>query len=192
MANFFKSLIVALTGVALGLLATWYSIDEGQGFGAVRAGPWIGWPRAGTPAADPYARAAISRTGEVPLGAAEGLAFLARIDSAGRPLQKQCVYTITPPVPVARYWTLSITSPEGESQNNDFGRSSITSSEIIRTGRGAFSIILARQVQPGNWLPMSATGAFVLVLRLYDTPVSSAASTLKDSDMPQIKRGACA
>ena len=191
MANFIKSVIVALTGVALGLAATWFSIEEGRGFGAVRAGPWIGWPRAGSPTADPYARAAISRTGEVPLGLAEGLSFLARIDSGGRPLQRNCVYNIEPPVPVARYWSVSISTPDGAAISNDFDRSGITSSEIIRTGANNFKIVLSSDVAPGNWLPLTAEGPFVLVLRLYDTSVSAATSALKAVDMPAIKRGAC-
>ncbi len=192
MAVFFKSLFVVTIGVALGLFATWFSIEQGHGFGAVKAGPWLGWPRAGTTSADPYARAAISRTAELPLGLAEGLSFLARSDSSGRPLRRECIYTISPPVPAARYWTISVASPQGVTLTNDFGRTGFTSREIIRTGPGRFSIKLAREVQSGNWLPMAAEGPFVLVLRLYDTPVSSAASALKGSDMPSITRGACA
>ena len=192
MANFIKSVIVALTGVMLGLAATWLSIEKGHGFGAVRAGPWIGWPRAGSPSADPYARAAISRTGEVPLSLAEGLSFQAHEDSAGQPLQRNCVYTIEPPIPVARYWSLSVSTPDGAALSNDFDRSGITSSEIIRSGSGTFKIVMAQGVQPGNWLPLDSTGPFVLVLRLYDTPVSAATSALRASDMPAIKRGACA
>ncbi|MGE3247693.1 MAG: DUF1214 domain-containing protein [Beijerinckiaceae bacterium] len=191
MVNFFKSLFVALAGTALGLLATWFSIEQGQGFGAVQAGPWIGWPRAGTQEADPYARAAMSRTGEVPLGLAEGLSFLARADSAGEPLQSGCAYTIRPPMPVARYWSLSVSSPEGQPLNSNFGRSGLTSSEIYRTGAGTFSISVSSRVQPGNWLPVPERQPFVLMLRLYDTPISAAASALRASDMPGIDKGAC-
>lgn len=191
MAIFFKAVLVAIVGVALGLLATWLSIDEGRGFGAVRAGPWIGWPRAGTAAADPYAKAAMSRTGEIPLGLAEGLSFIARTDSQNRPLQKNCTYTIKPPVPVARYWAISLATPEGQVTNNDFGRTGLTSSEIVRTGSNQFSITISTDVQSGNWLPINGKNDFVLVLRLYDTPVSAAASTLRAADMPGIFRGTC-
>ena len=191
MATFFKSLVVALAGIALGLLATWFSIERGHGLGAVHAGPWIGWPRAGTPDADPYARAAMSRTGEVPLGAAEGLSFLARADSSGNALDGACSYTVTPPVPVARYWTLSVATPGGKTVSNDFGRTGVTSSEIFRSGAGRFSIALSATVAPGNWLPVPKRQSFVLVLRLYDTPASAAAGSLKASDMPTIARGAC-
>ena len=190
-ANFIKSLVVALAGIGLGLLATWLSIEKGRGFGAVHAGPWIGWPRAGTPNADPYARAAMSRTGEVPLGLAEGLTFLARKDSAGEQLQGSCHYTIAPPVPPARYWTLSLATPEGKAISTDFSRTGLTSSEIVRSSANKFTISVSATVEPGNWLPAITRKPFVLVLRLYDTPASAAANALKAGDMPKITRGAC-
>jgi hypothetical protein len=190
-ANFIKSLVVALAGIGLGLLATWLSIEKGRGFGAVHAGPWIGWPRAGTPNADPYARAAMARTGEVPLGLAEGLTFLAHEDSDGQQLQGSCQYKITPPVPPARYWTLSLATPEGKAISNDFGRTGLTSSEIIRSGADRFAVSVSATVEPGNWLPVNIRQPFVLVLRLYDTPASAAATALKAADMPAITRGAC-
>ena len=51
-----------------------------------RSGAWTAWPHAGSPDADPYSIAMLARTGEVPLGAGEGIAFTAEIDSDGAPL----------------------------------------------------------------------------------------------------------
>ena len=71
MLHILKMIIIAAAGVALGLAATFFSVERsqnlGQGaglwFGAVKAGPWTGWPKTGTRDADPYARALFARTG---------------------------------------------------------------------------------------------------------------------------------
>jgi hypothetical protein len=84
-------LIIAALGLWLGLAATYYSVERGHDlgfgtglvFGAVKAGPWSGWPKTGTREADPYARALFARNGETPLGVTEGLGFIARSDSDG-------------------------------------------------------------------------------------------------------------
>ena len=191
MAIFFKSIIVAIAGAVLGLLLTWLSIERGHGFGAVRAGPWIGWPKAGTGRADPYARAAMARTGQVPLDLAEGLTFIARSDSSGARLDPACSYAIRPPVPIARYWSLTVSTPEGQQQRYDAIRRGMTSSEIFRRGPNGFTIMVASAVKPGNWLPIMPGEPFVLVLRLYDTPVSAAASALGAQDLPRIERKDC-
>ena len=82
-------------GVALGLALTWAAVERGYGFGAVKAGPWTAWPRTGSPDADPYARAVLSRSAEIPLALAEGLTFTATSDSGGVPLDGACRYTLS-------------------------------------------------------------------------------------------------
>ncbi len=191
MAVFFKSIAVAVLGAALGLLLTWLSIEQGRGFGAVRAGPWIGWPKAGTPDADPYAKAAMSRTGEVPLDLAEGLTFTARQDSSGSALNPACTYVIRPPMPVARFWTISVMPPSGRTVKAGDLRQGMTSSEIYRTGSAEFSITISSIASPGNWLPIKPDAPLVLMLRLYDSPVTAAATALNADDWPKIERGAC-
>ena len=59
-------------------------IEHGFIFGAVTAGAWTAWPTAGSADADPYSLATLARTGEVPLGAGEGIAFTAEDDSRRR------------------------------------------------------------------------------------------------------------
>jgi len=187
-----KLLVALVLGLALGLGATWASLDKGIGFGLVRAGPWIAFPKAGSRGADPYARAALSRTGELPLDLAEGLAFTARWDSEGAALEAACAYRIEGPAPQARYWTLSALSADGRLVANAAERLAFTSAEIVRPERGGWSVRVGRQAQPGNWLPYGGQGPFQIVLRLYDTPVSATAASLRANDLPRIVREGCA
>lgn len=191
MLNFFKTVVFAALGVVLGLAATWASVERGFGFGAVTAGVWTSWPKAGSPDVDPYARAALSRSGELPLGLAEGLSFIAAGDGSGAPLRGNCVYQLAGPMPAARYWTLSATTLDGYVLGNAANRYGFTSAEIVRRAGGAFTLEIARDVQPGNWLPLGSADAFLLVLRLYDTPVSATASALKAGSLPTIRRVDC-
>jgi hypothetical protein len=190
--TFTKTLLAAIIGVALGLTATWFAVERGYGFGAVSSGPWTGWPKTGSRDADPYARAIIARTGEVPLGLAEGLSFTARTDETGAELNPSCDYTLSDPVPPARYWTVTAMTPRGALIDNPAGHFGLTSAEIVRDMRGKFEITVSRQARAGNWLPLGDAPEFVLVLRLYDTPLSSASSSIGITPMPQLKRGRCA
>lgn len=191
MHNFLKTVVSAGLGLVLGLAATYYSVDRGLGFGAVRAGPWTAWPRAGSVEIDPYARAALSRTGEAPLGQAEGLSLVAATDTAGNPLRGNCVYTVAGTMPPARYWTISVLTREGRVVPNSANRHGFTSSEILRRAGGAFSIVLARDAQPGNWLPTGNATGLLLVLRAYDSPISATASALTQQGLPAIERMSC-
>lgn len=197
MTAFLKTLAVAALGVALGLLSTWLAVEHGYGFGAVNAGAWTAWPKTGGSDADPYARAVMARTGEIPLSAAEGLSFIAKTDDSGAALEARCDYIIRSPTPIARYWTLSSVTPAGFLPNSkglpdskDIRRG-FTSAEVVRATDGAFEIALSREVRPGNWLPLPDASAFHLMLRLYDTQVSSTSAVIDARVMPKITRGAC-
>ena len=179
-------------GVALGLALTFVAVERGLGFGAVNAGPWTGWPRTGSRDADPYARAVLSRTGETPLGTAEGLSFVARADSAGALLDPRCDYVVGGATPAARWWTISVMTPEGRLVPNAARVTGFTSAEIVRDAEGAFEIIASSAARPGNWLPLEPSSPFIFVLRLYDTTLSATSSALDGNSMPSITRRRCA
>jgi hypothetical protein len=179
-----------LCGLALGFAVTAATLKDGHGFGAVRAGPWTAWPRAGGPDIDPYARAAIARRGEAPLGRDEGLTFVASADSAGAPLEGHCDYRISDPLPAARFWTLGLASRLGAPLANPAGRYGYTSADILRREGGAFDLAISRSARPGNWLSPGEANAFVLVLRLYETPLDTA--RLDAARFPNIVKLGCA
>jgi hypothetical protein len=187
--------VLVAYAIALALLVGFgsaYWVLKGEyPVGSVHVGPWITWPKIGSRDADPYARAVVARSGDIPLGLGEGLAFFAPADNAGRALDTNCAYRVGSVTPQARYWTLTIYDADGRPARTDLGRSGMTSAEILRRDDGSFVIDLSRTVRPGNWLQLPSSGAFTLMLRLYDTPVAAGSAALDGRVLPGIERVEC-
>jgi hypothetical protein len=188
-----KMLFAAVAGLALGLGLTRESVDRGVAFATSRIGPWVAANGAGTENEDPYERADLARRAEIPLGLGEGLSFVASVDSSGAPLDGRCDYFVSRSTPPARYWSLSVMTPQGALLDNAAHRYGFTSAELVRASDGDFTIEADRSARPGNWLPLGARlSSFVFVLRLYDTPVTATLRNLAAADMPAITRKGCA
>ena len=185
------SFLTLLVAAALGLGATWFALTRNTAFGAVRIGAWTAWPRSGSTDIDPYARAGIARTGELPVGLGDGVAFLARGDDGGRPFDGRCEVVLRGTTPPARFWTLTLYDPEGRLVANSANRYGFTSQEIVRAADGSFEIVAAPRARAGNWLPTGGAERYLLVLRLYDTPVGVATRTAKDAPMPSVTQAGC-
>ena len=192
MTIFVKALLACAIGVAVGLAASAYALTGASPFDRVRLGPWEIEPHAGSMDSDPYTRARVERSGEIPLAVGEGLRLIARDDDDGRPLDARCVYRVGPRVPPARYWTISVVDPEGWPIENAAQRYGFRSSEILRAANGDFTITISAEAAPGNWLPVVATKPFALALRLYDTPLGATAGGIEKSTTPQVVRIGCA
>jgi hypothetical protein len=93
--------------------------------------------------------------------------------------------------PQARFWTLTLYDPEGRLVANSVQRQGFTSQEIIRKADGSFDVTVGPRARPGNWLPTGGVEKYVLVLRLYDTPVGMATRTGRDAPMPALVKRAC-
>ena len=185
------SFITFLIAAAVGLGATWLTLTRGVAFGSLNIGAWTAWPKSGSVDIDPYARANIARTGELPTGMGDGVAFYASSDDARNSFDGRCTFTISGMTPVARYWTITLYNPEGKLVANSIDRHSFTSDEIVRDSDGGFAITVAPLARPGNWLPTGGADKFVLVLRLYDTPLGVSTGTTKEGPMPAIVRKGC-
>jgi hypothetical protein len=70
-------------------------------------------------------------------------------------------------------------------------RYGFTSQEVIRRADGTFEITIGPRARPGNWLPTGGVEKYLLVLRLYDTPIGMATRSGRDAPMPSIGRRAC-
>jgi len=176
---------------AFGLGLTQFALTRGTAFGAITIGAWTAWPKTGTADIDPYARAAIARSGELPIGSGDGVAFFASADDAGRALDGRCTVTISGTTPPARFWTVTLYDLDGRLVPNAVDRYGFTSQEIARRTDGSFEIALSARARAGNWLPTGGIDRYVVVLRLYDTPVGVATRTAKDAPMPAVAQGTC-
>lgn len=184
--------LLALTIAAgIGLGATWLTITQGTAYGGVTIGAWTAWPKVGTPGIDPYARAMVARSGELPVGSGDGVAFHARSDDTAQPLDGRCDTALTGITPQARYFTITLYDLEGRLVANAVQRHGFTSQEIIRRADGTFEIMIGPRARPGNWLPTGGIERYLLVLRLYDTPIGVATRSGREAPMPAIIRKAC-
>ncbi len=188
---FFSSCFTLILAAAIGLGATWLTLTRGVAFGPLNVGAWTAWPKSGTVDIDPYARATIARTGELPVGTGDGVAFYARADDTGNALDGRCTFVISGMTPAARYWTLTLYDPHGRLVANAIDRHGFTSAEILREGDGRFAINVGPRARPGNWLPSGGIERFILVWRLYDTPIGVASRTTKEGPMPAVVRKGC-
>ena len=191
MRLFLASLFTFVLAAAIGLGATWLTLSRGVAFGALTIGAWTAQPKSGSVDIDPYARAIIARSGELPTGYGDGIAFTATADNAGDPLDGRCSFIVSGMTPAARYWTVTLYDPLGRLIANTIDRHGFTSAEIVRAIDGRFVINVGPQARPGNWLPTGGVERFVLVWRLYDTPIGVAMRTVREVPMPAIERKGC-
>lgn len=190
LALILKITACVFAGALLGLAFTAASLRPDRR--GVAIGPWQASPRDGSLAIDPYALAANARAGTLPLGSAEGLSFLAQEDDGGRALDPRCDYAVKGPMPPARYWTLSLLDGAGFPVANAANRYGFTSAEILRFGEdGPGRITVSPRARSGNWLPAEGGRPYRLMLRLYDTSLSTGRGTLDKVRMPSITRIGC-
>jgi hypothetical protein len=188
---FVSSCLTLILAAAIGLGATWLTLTRGVAFGAMTVGAWTAWPKTGSVDIDPYARATIARTGALPIGVGDGVAFFARTDDAGNALDGRCTFLVSGATPAARYWTVTLYDARGRLVANTIDRHGFTSGEVVRDTSGNVTITVAPRARPGNWLPSGGVEQFVLVWRLYDTPIGVASLTTKERPMPIIVRTGC-
>jgi hypothetical protein len=186
--------LVVVLAALLGISSAYLIIEREQPLDAVTIGPWHAYPKAGTAAADPYSVAIYTRGAVIPLASGEGLALVAREDSAGHQLDPTCIYRIAGQTPSARLWTLTAVDGHGRLTVTRPGRVNLASDTLLRRPDGTFEIIAARQPHSGNWLPLAAdaraSDGLRFVLRLYDAPVTTGAA-LDGVSMPAIDRLGC-
>ena len=180
------SLFALAVAALVGLGTTWLTLTRGTAFGAVAIGAWTAFPKSGTRDIDPYARASIARSGELPIGSGDGVSFYARNDDDGRAFDGRCDVRISGTTPQARYWTLPLYEPQGRLVGKTIARPGFTSQEIVRNADGNFDIVVAPRARAGNWLPTNGVESYILVLRLYDSPVGVATRAAREAPMPAV------
>ncbi|MBI1205095.1 MAG: DUF1214 domain-containing protein [Rhodopseudomonas sp.] len=185
------TLFALIVAAAIGLGATYFALTRGAAFDALTIGSWTAFPKTGTVEADPYARATIARTGQLPIALGDGVAFTARADDNGQSLDGRCDVILSGITPTARFWTLTLYNPDGELVANSINRFGFTSQEIVRHADGSFEIVVAPRANPENWLPTGGVERYTLMLRLYDTAVGVATKAGREVPMPQLVTRGC-
>ena len=185
------TLFAFAVAAVIGLGATYFALTRGAAFGALTIGSWTARPKTGTADADPYARATIARTGQLPVALGDGVSFTAQTDDSGKLLDGRCDIVLSGVTPAARVWTLTLYNTEGGLVANSIERFGFSSQEIVRHADGSFEIVVAPRANPGNWLPAGGIERYALVLRFYDTAVGVSTKAGRELPMPAITNRSC-
>ena len=142
-----RDLFTLLYGICLALglgigSAVW-ATNQLPALGELDIGGWSANPGIGGSNPDPYSQAYFSRSGGLPLAAAEGLTFLRRADDGGEPLVAECSYVMRGNTPGARRWTLQVLHDGLPYSAGEDLPVSAHSRGILRDANGAFEIAIA-------------------------------------------------
>lgn len=185
-----RLLMMIAVALVVGFGLSYYALTDGRLFGAVQLGPWTAWPDIGSPQPNPYTRGHITREAALQLGQSEGLTFIANQDSDGAALDLRCSYRLDGRVPVSTFWTLEAIDPVTWANLSAPGTdAAMRSSEIVRVDN-AMLIHVGTHLRPLNWLELTGTGPFSLVMTLYDTTALLGFSS-SDTVMPSITSEGC-
>jgi hypothetical protein len=186
--------VVLFLGIALGggLASAWYMIEAGSRLSTRSFGPWVTWPAAGRPEADPYTRSHVARNTELPLSSTAELTLKAKTDSRGAWLTSGCDYAVVMEEFDAAWWDLAVYDLQGRLVANPADRHAFNSSTAMRDLDGRTIVTLARDARPGNWLPSGRGNRVILVLTIQDTNMANGVhngGSLKS--VPEIVRTGC-
>lgn len=183
--------IVLLIALGAGAGSAWFALETTRSVGSVDIGAWTAFPRSGTRDADPYARARSARLGELALGQAEGIGFVADQDDTGAPLLRQCDYLVEGSVPPVRFFTLYAADPARRALSApERFSSALHSQSLLWEQKQQLRISVSTSAHPGNWLALEGRGPMLLVLTLFDTPISTG-GRVEEIALPRIRRMGC-
>ena len=146
----FVTLLALILAAVVGLGTTWMTATRGTDLGTLTIGAWTARPRTGTADVDPYSRASIARSGELPVGTGDGVAFSATRDDRKRLLDGRCDVVVSGITPAARFWTLTLYDSRGRLVSNSLQRYGFTSPEIVRGADGSFEVRGPSRSRAGN------------------------------------------
>jgi len=172
-----------------GLGSSWYMVEAGSRLTTVQKGPWVIWTNAARPDADPYTRAHFVHAGTLPVSATVERMYVARRDAGGERLHSSCEYAIEGKITKADWWSLAVFDESGKLIPNPADRYAFTRQTIATDSAGAFSVTLAREARPGNWLPVGGAGRLAVALKILDQHASEAGGG--DIGLPTIRKIRC-
>ena len=166
-------ILFIVIAVGLGTGSAYFAVENADQLEQFRVGAWSAWPNSAGPDANPYTVADQARRGSIPMGSGEGLVFIAQSDDDGTPLDGACQYRIFGSHMPARLWSLSVLTDQGELVENPSQRYSLHSRNVAWYSGQEFEVMTGPDALGGNWLKTTPIGSYRLVLRLYQTPLTS-------------------
>jgi hypothetical protein len=182
-------LFIALVG---GTVSSWYAVEGGTRINTERIGPWTKWSNAGRPGADPYSRVRFNKRSELVFNADQATRYEATSDSAGRLLHSSCDYVLEGMQAPGAWWSLAVFDAAGRLIRNPSERYGFNSATIARQVDDSFTIYLARDARPFNWIPTSRAGRLVIMIEIQPQTGRETIDTDRDTvQLPQIRRLGC-
>lgn len=160
--------VVASLVVSVGSAWLWLTRTDPAG---QRVGPWLVNLEAGSADASMHTRARIALKALLALDRRETLYYVADHDDAGRPLRAGCRYSVSGPIPPARWWSVTAYADDIFLFPNPEKRYSVSGENP--TGRTAGSFRMVTGPTPPatgsvEWVPTPGDGGLILTLRLYN------------------------
>lgn len=192
------SSIVRVTAFTLAVIAggvgsSCYMVDAGTELTTDRAGAWLTWTAAARPDADPYTRAHFARAGLLPLSSDVAQLYIATTDDDGKTLHSSCEYRIEGRDIASHWWSITVYDSAGQLIANPAERYAFTSDTIALRADSSFTVSLARDARPENWLPVGGAGQLAVAFQALDLgviPVTRSEDPVRRL-LPSIKRSTC-
>lgn len=177
-----------------GIGSSYYMVGIGSPLTTRTIGPWSTWIHEGRSDADPYTRAHFARSGTLNLTTEIANTYLASHDSDGLRLHSSCEYQISGENLDAAWWSITALNDRGELIRNPSDRYTFTRDTVAISPDGTFTLTLARDARPGNWLPTAGAGRLTLAMTLLESEAIIAGDTEAAAapiELPTVKRVAC-
>jgi len=192
MKTLLKTLLKVLLSVIIALILAFASayLRLRKPDASIRNGVWETDLTTGSENAGLYRRAKVSLYALWALNSSETLYFVARTDSDGNQLKRQCAYSIEGNDPQTRWWGIAAYNDYHFIPNAE-DRYSFSKTSVEREPNGDWKIRLASQKQEKNWLPLGdEDGELILVLRVYNL-APEFVQNLSSVPLPKIVKESC-
>jgi hypothetical protein len=182
-----KFALSALAAGTVGLASVTAAIDGSIGGISESLGQWKIWPLAGAAAADPYTRAHFIAGDRLPPNSFEVQEYETSVDSEGRSLDASCTYRLSGRMPPTRWWSVWAMVPGASADQQPGG---VTSNDVVYDANSEVMIALSASPQTGQWVHLTDSGSFTVIMRLYN-PAVNFRRNVKQEPLPVLARANC-
>lgn len=182
--------LMLVVGLALGIGVAVVQLRQSFASMGIENGPWRTGEKVGTADASVATRATVALRGLLALPEREAIYFNAATDSAGRPLQGKCRYTVSGGAMDARWWSLTLYDSEGYLIPNSATVYSLGSAALSPEEANRWQVEISREKTGRHWIAMPDDQPFELTLRAYH-PSADLLRQRGTVTLPSIERGEC-